>query len=240
MSCSKKDSLPLVSGLSIVYFDMPKINLGSASAKLDSIDFSFAFEDKNSTHRKIAIPIKVIGSTSLTSRNVKFEIDWSSTSLDSNSFHISKINISNDQVSDSLYVEIIRKPDLKNKIETLTINLLENEHFKVWSPTKSKIRFYITDQLLQPNWWNTWSKYFGTYYPEIYEQWINIYIPGLDPTPPLEYLQKPNFGWNNMPFTPVEREYAITFFYIDVLKKYFDRNIVYPNNDSSKTPIKLP
>lgn len=239
-ACNKSDHLDLTNGFSVLYFEKPFINLGNQSSKLDSLDFSFAFEDKDLVLKTLAIPIILVGSPSSHDRRVNITIDWENSTIKPQTIKYSEIYFRTGHFIDTFYIKVNRDPQLKKSIQKLKLDLNTNNNFEASIEGKKSITFFITDQLTKPNWWEIWSEHFGSYHPEIFQKWMELYQPGVDPTHPLEPMQKPVFGWNNMPFTPSEFYYPVTFFYIDQLKKYFDSQNIYPGNDITKPPIRLP
>lgn len=239
-SCKKQKQLPLEEDLTFVHFNVPQVNVGSISKRLDSLDFSFVHEAAAMKTKVIAIPLSLVGQKQAFSREVNVAVDPSETDINPDWIEIQKSVMGANRFVDTLYVKIARVPSMKQKTYSLTLRISNNEFFSVGQMEKSKIKILISDQLLKPYWWQNWVEFLGDYYPEVYQQWIKVYTIGLDNTVPMNSGDQPNFAWNNMPSFPIQIQYPITFFYISELKEYFERNVIYPNNDTSKPRIKLP
>ncbi|MVZ65708.1 DUF4843 domain-containing protein [Sphingobacterium sp. DK4209] len=240
LSCKKQQLLPLEERLTFVHFNVPQVNAGSISKRLDSLDFSFAHEAAAMKTKIIAIPLSLVGQKQSFNRAIHVTVDEFETNIDLDLVEIQKPMIGADRFTDTLFVKIAREPSMKQKIYNLTLRISNNEFFSEGQMEKSKIKILISDQLLKPYWWQNWGQFFGDYYPEVYQQWIKIYKIGLDKSVPMNIGDQPNFAWNNMPAFPIQIQYPITFFYLSELKEYFEKNVIYPNNDSSKSRIKLP
>lgn len=144
------------------------------------------------------------------------------------------------EVTDTVNVTLYRDPMLKDDAKVLTLGLVANEHFKKGVEHRQYVSLTFADKLLKPDWWNLpiYSRYFGAYYEEVYRKWMEIYYLGFD-----KKLgdDKSPFYWNNMPPGQVSRSSHPTLFAaIDMLKRYFFENDIYPNGDTSLPPIKLP
>lgn len=240
LSCKKQEQLPLEEHLNFVHFNIPEINAGSISKRLDSLDFSFVHEAAGMKTKIMAIPLSLVGQKKSFNRAINVAVDPSETNISPDWIEIQKPMMAADRFTDTLFVKIARDQSMKQKIYSLTLRISDNEFFSAGQIEKSKIKILISDQLLKPYWWQNWVEFFGDYHPEVYQQWIKIYKIGLDKTVPMNIGDQPNFAWNNMPAFPIQIQYPITFFYISELKEHFEKNVIYPNNDSSKPRIKLP
>ena len=81
---------------------------------------------------------------------------------------------------------------------------------------------------------------FGSYYPEVYRKWIELYPLGADHNTNIDNGEQ--LYWNNMPSNSTQYQswYPVLALYAAELKEYFELNDVYPNGDTSLPAIKLP
>ncbi|MGN0020771.1 MAG: DUF4843 domain-containing protein [Sphingobacterium hotanense] len=239
-ACQKQNRLPFEERLSFVHFNLPAINDGSISKRLDSLDFSFVHESAALKTKTISIPLSLAGSTRPYDREVNVLIDKEESDINLSRVKVRPPVLRTDRFTDTLYISITRDSSMIEKTYALTLRINQNEHFQIGPVDKSVIKIFVSDQLLIPYWWRDWIDYFGQYHPEVYRAWINIYKIGLDKSAPVDPRDLPNFAWNNMPSFPIPKNYPVTFFYINELKRYFEENIVYPEGDPTKPRIKLP
>ncbi|MDF2514907.1 MAG: hypothetical protein K0R59_203 [Sphingobacterium sp.] len=224
-----------------VSFGIPRINIGNLRENLDSLSFSFVFESDTTDEKILAFPLILVGQQQNRDREVAFRIVDSETTISSKYLTIPKPTIRANRFQDTLFVHVRRDKSFRQQIYTLALELQENSNFKPGSASRSHFKLQITDQFLEPPWWNDWSNSFGNYRSEVYQKWVDIYYPGADRTPPVFEGDKPNFAWNNMPKVPLNKGfYPVTYFFIDQLKKYFEDNAIYPDGDTSKPRIYLP
>ncbi|MNE05975.1 hypothetical protein D3C80_985500 [compost metagenome] len=142
---------------------------------------------------------------------------------------------------DTLFITFQRSIKMKTEPTVLYLRLEGNSEFVPGNVYNQKIKIVVDDILNEPLWWNTWKNYFGPYQKEVFQQWMQIYYLGADPSPDL-YTAAPGpvYYWNNMPTSANGSWYPVTFNYIQVLKQYFIDHQVYPNGDSTKERIQLP
>ncbi|MHC8947625.1 DUF4843 domain-containing protein [Sphingobacterium hungaricum] len=178
----------------------------------------------------VKIPVRIMGISSNVDR--KYSVTISSESdYDPALVELSDFVIPANEYEDTLYVTIKNDVILETKIMKLKLDLVANNDFEVGNIYNKSIEISFTDQLIKPSWWNTWQIYFGTYYKEVYQAWIQIYPEGADPT---------GYYWNNMPPSASWISYPVTYAFIQALEKFFIDNVIYPENDSTKPRILLP
>lgn len=239
--CQEKDNLDLFDvDNSYVEFGQPTAWANHHQLYMDSTSFSFAKQSVEVDKVILAIPVLIIGQQHKEDREYNVKINKDETSINLALVDLSRPIIRSGYFVDTLFISIKKDKALKERVFSLAIDLGDNTNFGIGKATRTSCRFFISDQLTEPVWWTTWRSYFGQYKPEVYQQWIRIYKPGLDITAPLFPPEKPNYSWNNMPLYPLEYYYPVTFMYIEQLKKYFQDNEVYPNGDRSLPRIYLP
>lgn len=241
IGCQKKSNLDLFDvGYSYVEFGQPTAWANNHKLYIDSTSFSFAKQSVEVDRVIFAVPVLIIGQQHNEDREYHVKINQDETSINLALVALSRPIIRSGLFVDTLYISIKKDKALKERVFSLAIDLVDNDFFGIGKTSQTSCKFLISDQLTEPLWWTTWRSYFGQYKPEIYQQWIRIYTPGLDITAPLFPPERPNYSWNNMPLYALENYYPVTFMYIEQLKKYFQDNEIYPNGDRSLPRIYLP
>ena len=224
-----------------IYFGERNADNRSVELFTDSINYSFAIDNPDLTERVFAIPVKLTGETADKDRRYSFSIAANSSNFDASLVTFSEPVIKAGKFTDTLYVSIKKGAALRTNIMWFTIQLKETSDFLIGHKYNEKLRFIFTNQLQEPKWWFTWRNQFGTFYPEVYERWIQFYKLGADPSPDLiTGAPGPIYYWNNMPSSAISSWYPVTFMYVNYLKQYFIKNEVYPNGDHSLPRILLP
>ncbi len=239
--CKENDLIDYNTADSYVYFAYPNSNKKSVEKFTDSIYYSFAAdEDLTLTEKTIKIPIKIAGLPTSQNREYKYVISDSSD-YDASLVSISEPKIAGNAYEDTLRIKIKRSSILSEKEMMIKLVMESNENFIKGHRFNQSIKLVFSDILVEPTWWNTWRRYFGTYHKEILQKWMQIYYLGADMSPHLtEGTPGPIYYWNNMPSSATPSWYPITFMYLGILKDYFANNVVYPNGDSSQDRILLP
>ena len=239
-SCQKKDIMSYDTEQCFIDFGTPIIQGRTMQGSLDSLYFSFGMLPDNVEEVKIALPIRLIGQVSPKDRSFQVRIHAVKGSIDPNLVDFSEPLIRAGRLDDTLLVSVKRDADMHDNIGVLVLDLIENSSFKLGRDGYTSCRFFMTERLLEPNWWKTWEDFFGPFYQEVYKKWMELYVPGVDPTPTFYVLDKPNFYWDNMPGVTNKLFYPVTFMYIDLLKSYFEQHEVYPDGDRTIPRITLP
>ena len=241
-SCVKDDNLIKYNAAdSYVYFAYPDADNEAAERFTDSINYSFALDPEMTASSKILkIPLQITGIASSANRAVAIAVAPESDYLAS-TVKISTAQIGANSIGDTLYVTLNREKELLEKEMTLVLELQGNEAFKVGNAYNKKIKILYSNILTRPSWWTTWELYFGDFHKEKLHQWMLIYKEGLDPTPEIYgNFPGPYYYWNRMPIMNNSDYFPVTHMYVQVLKKYFEDHIVYPDGDSSQDRILLP
>ncbi|PKQ63909.1 hypothetical protein BZG02_07820 [Labilibaculum filiforme] len=220
--------------------------------ELDSIEFSFAEEVDEVQSYIIKIPVAIAGVPADIDREYKVELiedESTAATSDWNASSIENLVIKQGAVYDTLRIKLNRTEELKEEVRSLTFRLVSNENFGLGQDDALQIKVKFSDILLPPIWWNSWERYFGTFYKETYFKWKEIYYEGADPNyvyagwmEASEDINKPMY-WNNMPVAsfPIQPYYyPSTMVFVTQMKIFFDENEVYGTNpDGSKTRIKI-
>jgi hypothetical protein len=238
--CQKQGDLELYDiNKAYIEFGIPTVWGKEQNLYMDSTFFSFAMQSSEKDTVVFAVPIQIIGQQKDEDREYKVSVNM----LQENNLRfleISKPIIHSGRFVDTLLLKVKKVAAMRDNIFTVALDLEENQFFELGKPGRTKCQLQITDQFFKPSWWTTWGGVFGPYYQEVYQQWIKIYLPGLDKTPPAFSVDKPGFAWNNMPTYPLKNVFPVTFMYIDQLKQYFEKNEVYPDGDKNRPRIYLP
>ncbi|WP_149527305.1 DUF4843 domain-containing protein [Sphingobacterium hotanense] len=239
--CKENDLVEFSADDSFISFALPDLSNRPKERFLDSVYYSFATDTAIGLQEKtIAIPIAIGGVAKHEARNYSYEINQNSD-YDRALIEISEPTIAAERYVDTLYVKIKRAKELGEKEMVLILNLKDNENFKVGHQYNSELKIVFSDIMIQPTWWNAWSRVLGPFYKEVMQKWMQIYYLGADMSPHLTTNEPgPVYYWNNMPSSANPSWYPITFMYIEVMKNYFQENVIYPDGDTSKERILLP
>lgn len=231
-----------------IYFDMPFVlnEYGiETSERVEKLSYSFELDDISVTSHTFKIPVNSMSLPVDHDRAYKVEVvkeETTATSEDWDADCLSHTVIKAGEVSDTLYVKVNRTKSLRTEWKDIAFQIVPNEEFDegYYNLLKAKVTF--SDQVVIPEWWPTWQRYFGEPYRETIVKWREIYHLGADPN--VETIGGPGMGkplyWDNMPYYAMEAWYPTTFMFIRVLKQYFIDNVVYPDGDTTKGRILLP
>lgn len=213
-----------------VHFAYPNPDNSSVERYTDSIFVNFSLLSQLYVDETvIKIPVNITGTPSGQDREYTVVISPDSE-YDPNLITLSDAIIHANKYVDTLEVTIKNDEMLSSSIMELRLELMDNQNFEAGNLFNQTFKISFSNQLLKPIWWDTWQRYFGIYYKEVYQAWIQLYQEGLDPN---------GYYWNNMPpADPVF--YPVTFMYLEQLKTFFKENVVYPENDPTRLPISLP
>ena len=240
--CSKDKAVDTFdTGKTYIYFGTPNTAIRPVELYIDSISYSFAMDNPDLEEKTFAIPVKIAGDAIQQDRSFTYIITAESSNYDPALVSFSEPVIRSGKFTDTLFVTIKKGAALRTSIMSFSLQLKESNDFLIGNKYNEKLRIIFTNQLLEPKWWFTWRNQFGTFYPEVYERWIQIYYLGADPSPDL-YTAAPGpvYYWNNMPTSAISSWYPVTFMYVNYLKQYFIDHEVYPNGDQTQPRILLP
>ncbi len=212
----------------------------SIESYLKELDYSFVFEKEGTDEKKIAIPVKKTGLPFKKEVEFSYQINAEETTMPEGSYSIQPPIFHADKYVDTLYITVKNVPEIAVEQLRLSISLKNNLNFELADQDLGTFTLNVSNILTQPTWWTTYLKVFGTYYVEVYKQWILIYYQGADPN--VNSRNGQAYYWNNMPTSAssLQTSYPVTYYHILKLKEYFEKNIVYPNGDTSKPRILLP
>lgn len=224
----------------MIYFGFTK-NADNQPPYDTLMTYSFALDNPDLKSKRIAIPMRLMGTTPTEDLAYTVEVVDSLTTLNKSDITIEEPIFHKGLYVDTLYVNVKKTPEMASESLIMGLKIKENQNFKLGLGINTKIQVSITDYLAKPNWWDRFQNYFGPYHKEVYQQWIQIYALGVDPTPNV-ITGKPYLYWNNMPSDAsfLANTYPIMYYHIQQLKKYFQDNVVYPNGDTTKPRITLP
>ncbi|MFZ4263197.1 DUF4843 domain-containing protein [Sphingobacterium sp. HJSM2_6] len=239
IGCKQDNLLGFDTAKSYIYFAYAE-KKNTVENYTDSIFYSFAMdEDLTLQEKEIKIPVRIAGLSSSMDRTYKYVIDESSK-YDPTAVRISNPVISANKFEDTLRIHFKRVPSMLETDMEIKLNLELNDQFHLGNTFNNSIKIVCNDVLNAPSWWVGWQKYFGPFYKEVFQKWMQIYYLGVDKSPDLyEGTPGPVYYWNNMP-TGLLSSFPITFMYLKLLKNYFEENVVYPNGDNTKDRILLP
>jgi len=228
-----------------VYFSLKNTNLGfKEELYMDSLSYSFALEKEEERDIKtLTIPLKIAGIPEDRDREVSFDIVKSESTIDLSKVSLGRGIIPANKVDGTLEITLTNYPALREANSALKLLLHENHEFKIGNEYNKSMKIIVSDQLTEPKWWKTWSRYFGPYYQEVYQKWMELYYLGADPSPefynPVQF-PGPYYYWDRMPENASRGMHPVTFLYISRLKTYFQEHIIYPNADPTLPRILLP
>ncbi len=222
---------------STIYFGYAPVTPNSDisnSIGIDSLNFSFALVPISETTYVFKVPVYISGVAKDYDRNYQVEIVDSLTTLSTEYFTVGESVITKGKFSDTLEVTIEKNEGLRENVKQIALRFKANEEFQIGYFNNQTFRLKVSDILLQPNWWNNWENVFGQYSQEKYQMWAIIYHDKADGY--LDYL----YNYKNMPPRPLQSWYPTTFIFIQQLKAYFEKNIIFPDGDTSKPRITIP
>lgn len=171
-------------------------------ATIPSTSFTFTFSDVSVKEKTFEIPVTYAGR--FTDKDMPFTwqvADNESTAVEGVHYKIdSQIAqiIPANQNNGTAKITLIRTEDMKEKSLELTLQLIENEYFKV-GPV-SQVKIIITDQLVKPDWWTyTYNRYMGNYSPTKLRLWLEFMKieDGSDPFENEKYIIWLDYGTGN-------------------------------------------
>lgn len=243
-SCSEQDLDMFDSATAYINFVTPtKIKEGTIDILEDTGDnvfiYSFGKETEDVKSHTYKIIVQIVGPAVDYDRPYDFTLVQDETTASESMYSIQSDKvIKKGFLTDTIYLKLNREPVLQKEWRDITLSLLPLEHFKKGMPYKQTVTLHFADMMFEPEWWSGYSYLFGSYYQEVYSQWMRIYHYGAD------NLKDENgnlYYWDNMPepsgnFGP--STFPTLFLHIAKLKEYFDANDIIPYGESA--PIRLP
>ena len=157
----------------------------------DSLDYCFGLAGKTDVDR-IGIEVKISGEVTAYDRDNCLRVNTASTAQEGVHFNIPEQNckIRANHVTDTLWIEILNQPELKNKQVYLQLDLVENENFRLCFSDNNSCKVYLTDQVGWPEWWDEWHETdgLGKYSEKKYRLFIQV--SGIADLGAVEYPEK--------------------------------------------------
>lgn len=235
MTACETDELMFKTDERYIYLDIPfKLDKYGATTTVreDSLLHSFAFDAPDMNEYTFKLPVAVAGMPVPDDCVYAIEVVPELTNLTDDDWDKSIIErpvIHKNLIFDTLYVKV-KKPGDNTGLKQITFRLLANEHFGLSDSTLLTVRLCYTRELSSPAWWATWEYYMGTFCPEVYLKWRELYYEGADPS---------GYYWDNMPTSTIASWYPVTFMYLTQLKLYFEEHETYPYGDRTKPRIRI-
>lgn len=158
-----------------VYFQMPQGDT-TLIVREDTVVYSFAF-DLTSTRREICIPVQLIGFAA--DRDRKYNIEITNIGDTRAGVHYEAVateqTLAAGKTVDSLRVTFLRTPDMQQGAKKVAFTIRPGGDLAEGLRDQLHVAIQVSDILEQPEWWDTWSRYFGPYDRQIYEQWMTIW-----------------------------------------------------------------
>ncbi len=146
----------------VLYEEKPAVYFSSLTEK-DSIIYSFAagLADED----VVSVPVRIIGVSTNTDRNISIEVDPVSTAKENVQYKDipESVVLKAGEVETAINVNVMNK-ELKDGDVSLILNLKSNADFDLGYSGSLKAKLVITDQLVQPSYWRIpLSLYYGAY-----------------------------------------------------------------------------
>lgn len=143
--------------------------------RIDSVTVAFSLKP-GATELEVRVPMKVVGAIprGITPYVVGVESEMSDM-VEGTHFGLPTATAFADgAMRDTLTVKLFRTPEMSQKVMTLRLKAIANEHFQ---PGQTEYSFYILkvhDMLSQPDWWNTHviTNYMGVYSDRKYTEFL--------------------------------------------------------------------
>ena len=125
----------------------------------DSVDYNFGLAGKTETDR-IGIEVKVAGEVCDYTREYVVKVNAASTAREGVHFNIPDQNriLRAKHVTDTLWIEVVNKAELKSGKVYLQLDLVKNDNFELCFPENNSCKIYLTDKIIRPEWWDEWHE----------------------------------------------------------------------------------
>lgn len=168
-----------------------------------SISYTFTFKDASVETDTINIPVSFAGRYMDKDAEFTFKvIDTLTTAKTDVHYRIlnpEKQIIAAHKNTGSAKILLMRTADMKTASYKLTLQLVENNKFKIGEV--DKIQVSITDQLVKPDWWTStvYKHYLGSYSSKKLLLWLEFMgvTDGSDPFDTNEYIVWQDYGTGN-------------------------------------------
>lgn len=143
----------------------------------DSIDFTFLFHPGVQTY-DIPLAIDMSGMPLSQDKTYKVVVDTElSTAVEGTHFRLpSQMVFGSGNVADECVVTLLRTPDMKSGIFRIVLRIEQTADFKTGQPDHIVSVINVTDQIAQPDWWNSlvYNYYLGLYSDLKYQKFIDV------------------------------------------------------------------
>lgn len=167
--CSCEKGLEPYSGTDYIRF--------TAESAKDSVDYCFGLAGKTDKD-VIGIEVKITGEVCDYDRDFTVQVNPRSTAREGVHFKIDsdKHCIGANRITDTLWLEVVNTPELKNECLYLQLDLVEDQHFRLCFPESNSCKVYLTDKVVKPEWWDDWHETdgLGTYSEKKYQLFIQV------------------------------------------------------------------
>lgn len=225
-ACSEA-SKTMFSAPDAVYFEtLPLQGDTTLIVREDTIIYSFAFNPDSVTRHNIYIPVEIVGFAA--DRDREYTVEVTNIGDTREGVHYDAISavqvIRTGKTRDSLVVTFSRTADMRDQPRKIGVAIRDGRDFAGGVNECLFVAIQVSDILERPKWWNAaWNSYFGgTYDPQIYRAWINIWGGTGD------ISAWPSPGWWYCP-------QVLTA--IVELKRYFDEHETYYFSDPTRRII---
>lgn len=147
----------------MVYNDKAGLYFGIIEGA-DSISFSFTMvkEDQDTLN----LFVRLLGQPTNYDRKFKIKLNEGSTAIANKHFKAleSEYTLEKNKVSVNVPIYIFKTADLETNIVSLDFSIVEDDVFSIGYLDKNRMRYFITNQLVKPSYWDSpLSLYFGEY-----------------------------------------------------------------------------
>lgn len=154
-----------------LYFEVP--------TKGDSVVFSFTMSKYEEDTLKLVV--KLLGKSASYDRPFKIKLNDGTSAIEGK--HFKKIEdhyiMSQGSAQTTIPIYINKTDDLEEVIESIDISIVEDETFQIGYKDKNRMRYYITNKLVRPSYWEDLLEMYFAEYSEVKHQ-ICIDLMGHD------------------------------------------------------------
>lgn len=140
------------------------------------IDYTFAFEGDNVIDKIIKVPVEFRGYNLTKALHFAVAVDKEKTTLPEDCYLLESEQLfqADSGCVDTMRVQLLRKPVLKEGSKILRLQLVSNEDFKTYMPDSLFVEITVGDVFMTPEWWNfnVEQSYLGKYSKTKYEEFV--------------------------------------------------------------------
>jgi len=126
---------------------------------------------------QVRIPVKYIGEQSTEDIAIGFEVNAKETTADADVYQFrSNPVLRKGLATDTLYLSVYKKQNLKGKEALLVIDLKQTDRLTVGETIKSRKVLRLSDKITRPKWWDALieNTYLGKYSDKKYRTFIEV------------------------------------------------------------------